>query len=105
MGSEVEGRQEEARKLLDSGWNVVLWKDGLGQYSALAYRAGESADKAVKAWREYFGDSTDPDDMVFGGPHRYCGCGLSVADALEAVTEKVLFRRLPGEKGEVQDDG
>lgn len=86
---------EEARKLLDNGWNVVMFRDGLGQYSAMAVQKGKSIDQAITEWTEYDDDPCDPDDMVFGGPNRYCGCGFSVENALKALTEKVLFRRLP----------
>lgn len=87
---------EEVRKLLDNGWRVVLFRDGLGQYSALAVRCGRHLDAAMEEWEEYEpGGGTPSTEWPFDGPNRYCGCGLSVAGALKAVTEKVLLRRLP----------
>ena len=95
----------DAVKLLDNGWQILLFRDGLGQYSALAVRDGASVDEAIARWADHEPDERAEgeaaeqwsDRHVFGGPNRYCGCGVTIADALAAVTEKVLFRRLPGE--------
>lgn len=81
---------ENARRLLDNGWQVVLFKDGLGQYTALACRDDESIDEAIEEWANH--EANHPMD----GPNRYAGCHFSINQALEAVTEKVLFARLPG---------
>jgi hypothetical protein len=87
---------EEVRKLLDNGWQVLLFRDGLGQCSALAVREGADVSAALEAWRDHEpGAGVSPRESIFDGPHRYCGCGVTAADALAAVTEKVLFRRLP----------
>lgn len=85
----------DVMKLLDNGWKVLLFRDGLGQVSALAVREKDSVDKAVSRWAD-FESELSPAESVFDGPNRYCGCGTTVAAALTAVTEKVLFRRLPG---------
>ncbi len=97
---------EDARKLLDNGWQILIFRDGLGQYTALAAKEDESVDAALDAWEE----ADDPPDdgeliesciehAVMGGANRYAGCGLSVAHALHALTEKVLFRRVPKLEG------
>lgn len=92
---------EEVRKLLDNGWQVLVFRNGLGDYSALAVRAEASIDEALATYQEpdelIEGESIKVlcDRLVFGGTNRYCGQGKSVAEALRAVTEKVLFRRLP----------
>lgn len=90
---------EESAKLLDNGWKILIFKDGLGTYSALAVEEHRSADKALKAWCHYEPpEGATPEEMVFSGPHRLCGCGFTVAEALHSLTEKVLFRRLPVEE-------
>lgn len=97
-GTAWESDVEDARKLLDNGWNVLLFRDGLGQYSALAYRPNQtSASQALRDWRDH-DPKCSPKESVFDGPHRNCGCGFSIEDALRAVTEKVLFGRLPEKK-------
>lgn len=96
---------EEVRKLLDNGWQVLLFRDGLGSYSALAVGAGSSVDDAKRRWSHYLPrmrNMAEIKDSVFAGPNRYVGCGHTVDDALRAVTEKVLFRRLP-ERKEITD--
>lgn len=89
----------EIVKLLDNGWEVLLFRDGAGTYSALAVREGGSVDDAVAAWAEYDPLEQDPAptpaESVFDGPNRYCGCGVTPAAALDAVASKVIFRRLP----------
>lgn len=88
---------EEARRLLDNGWQVLLFRDGLGQYSALAVRDDASVDDAVAGWSDHETDyeAVSIPESVYDGPNRYCGCGLSVSEALHSVAEKVIFRRLP----------
>lgn len=88
---------EEARRLLDADrYTILLFKDGLGHYCALAIPEGESADQALEDWEAYeWPDGMPPGDTVYDGPNRMCGCGHSVSDALHAVTEKVLLRQLP----------
>lgn len=81
---------EEARKLIDNGWAIVMFLDGIKSYTAIAFRQGESADQAVNDWQD-----EDHEDMVFGGKYRYAACGFTIADTLESLTEKVLFCRLP----------
>lgn len=81
---------ETARKLLDNGWQILLFRDGMGSYTAIACKENESVDVVVKRWREY--EAIHP----FDGPNRYAGCGFSINKVIEAVTEKVLFNRLPG---------
>lgn len=81
---------ENARKLLDNGWQILLFRDGLGQYTALACREDESVDDSVGYWANH--EAVHP----FEGPNRFAGCAFSVNEAIEAVTEKVLFKRLPG---------
>ena len=80
----------EANKLLDNGWAVLLFRDGLGSYTAIAHRDGTSADAARQAWAD-----DDHEDCVFGGMNKYSGCGFNIAGALQSLTEKVLFNRLP----------
>jgi hypothetical protein len=91
---------EEVKKLLDNGWQVLIFRDGLGQYSALAVRDDRSVDQALGAWADHdpLADGVPVAESVFDGPNRYCGCGITVEMALRAVTEKVLFSRLPGEE-------
>ncbi|TMJ00768.1 MAG: hypothetical protein E6G97_17705 [Alphaproteobacteria bacterium] len=90
---------EEAAKLIDNGWKILIFKDGLGTFSALAVEEHRSVDKAMRAWRNYEApEGATPDEMVFGGPHRLCGCGFTVAEALHSLVEKVLFRRLPAKE-------
>lgn len=94
----MTGPAEEARRLLDNGYQVLLFKDGLGQYSALAVPEDASVDAALDAWAEYESAGTTLEEIaasVFEGPNRYCGCGHSVGAALHAAAEKVFLRRLP----------
>lgn len=87
---------EEVRRLLDNGYRVLLFVDGLGEYSALAVRGEESVDAALAAWDDHEPPATlPPKDLPYDGPNRLCGHGLTVADALHAVAEKVILRQLP----------
>lgn len=87
---------EEAKRLLDNGYSILLFVDGLGQYSALAVPKGNRVDVALREWRRHDSpEGMDPADTVFDGPNQFCGCGLSVGQALHAVAEKVILRRLP----------
>lgn len=87
---------EEARRLLDNGYAVLLFRDGLGHYSALAVRDGASVDDALRAWSDHETDARlPPEQWPYDGPNRTCGCGPTVAAALHACAEKVLLRQLP----------
>jgi hypothetical protein len=106
MAADLAGAAEEARKLLDNGHRILLFKDGLGQYTAFAVKEGESIDRAVARWlenddapREGESDGEYADRAVFAGPNRMQYAAHSVGEALRGVTEKVLFRRLPGKRG------
>lgn len=91
---DTDANAEEARRLLDNGYRVILFRDGLGQYSALAVPLSESLSAAFKKWTNYEPPTVTPDDAVFGGPNRMCGCGRSVAEALHNTAEKVFLRQL-----------
>lgn len=83
---------EKARQLLNLGYRLAVLLDGLGHVSVLATQ--DNLEDAVEDWVAY--DSPlSPAESVFDGPNRYCGEGLTVAEALESVTEKVLHGRLP----------
>jgi hypothetical protein len=95
---------EEALKLLDNGWRILLFKDGLGLVSALAVRKGLSPSQALREWRNCGCPQPEPGEghqdyryrTSLAGPHRYeCGA-TSVAYALHGLTEKVLFNRILG---------
>lgn len=98
---------EEANKLLDRGFSILLFKDGLGEISALAVARGERIAAALRRWVNYDPSPDMPTaDVVFDGPNRMCGGGLTVAQSLHSVTEKVVFGRLPVEtRKEASDDG
>lgn len=81
---------ENAMKLLDNGWAILLFRDGLKQYSALAIKPGASVDDELENWKEE--DRPHP----FVGMNKYCSCGFTVEESINAVVEKVLFDRLPG---------
>lgn len=88
----------DSMKLLDNGWKILLFRDGMGSYSALAIEHDASLDGAFNEWADHepeFSTLKEAAKSVFEGPNRYCGCGFTPAEALTAVTEKVLFRRLP----------
>lgn len=87
----------EGERLLDNGYRVVLFRDGLGQYSALAVREGRSLDEAVREWREYETPAAGgvAGAAIYDGPNRNCGCGPTVDAALHATAEKVFLRQLP----------
>jgi hypothetical protein len=83
---------EEARKLPDNGWQVLLFKDGLGQYDALAVKKGEDVSAALRAWAEHSpvelpGESVEDlaDRLLFDGPHRYCAADAHGEGAVPAV--------------------
>lgn len=99
--TEFRWNAEEALKLLDRGYRIVLTKDGLGDITALAIPKGTGLSAGLRAWREYEypGADVTPDDLVFGGPNKFSGCGKSVAQALHCLTEKAVFDRLPDGKG------
>ena len=92
---------EDVQKLLDNGWTVTLFRDGLGEYKAIAVRDGESIDTTLATWQDYEEEFDESDldgqreHMIYGGINRRCGGGVNAEQALQAVTEKVLFRRLP----------
>ena len=97
---DATSRAEEARRLLDNEYRIILFRDGLGQYSALAVPKDKGLSRALREWREHEPDyETVPiQETIFDGPNRYCGCGLTIEDALHAVAEKVLLRQLPGHR-------
>ena len=92
----------EACKLLDNGWKILLFKTGLGDYGALAIPQDESVDVQMLKWQNHEDrfeeDETDEefyDKAIFGGINRYCTSHFTPEEALNMLTEKVLFRRLP----------
>lgn len=83
-------------KLLDNGWSILLFKDGLGDINALAFPAGMSADEALQTWREHEeNESVSIEESIYDGPNRRCGGGRTINEALNACEEKIIFRRLP----------
>jgi hypothetical protein len=85
-------------QLIDNGWHLRLFRNGMGEYSAMAFRFDESADKAWQHWQDHELDDEDyetPETIPFAGPERFVGHGFTVEDAVAAVTEKVLHNRLP----------
>lgn len=98
---------EEALKLLDRGYRIVLTKDGLGSITALAIPKGKSLSQGLREWREFeplppVGREWTIEDAqreVFDGPNKFSGCGHSVSAALHCLTEKAVFHRLPDGKG------
>lgn len=92
---------DEALKLLDNGWAIVLIKDGLGDVTALAVEPGK-LDRGVRRWRDFSTHPETVEDMrreAFAGPNKYSGGGRTVAAALHCLTEKAVFHRLPDGKG------
>jgi hypothetical protein len=104
---EFRWNAEEALKLLDRGYRVVLTKDGLGGITALAVPKGTGLSRGLREWREFepaepVGREWTIEDAqreVFEGPNKYSGCGHSVAQALHCLAEKAVFHRLPDGKG------
>jgi len=99
---------EEVNKLLGRGWQVVLFQDRLLRIiHAIAVPKGKSLDIAVRECLEYeqpkiVGRAWTLDDASrghFRGPMLFLGAGLSVAETLHSVTEKVVFGRLPDGEG------
>lgn len=104
---------EEALKLLDRNYQIVLIKDGLGDITALAIPKGTGLSSGVQAWRDHsseeiaslpLGASEEAQKRairrsIFEGPDKYSGGGRSVAQALHCLTEKAVFDRLPDGKG------
>lgn len=86
----------DAIKLLDNGWQILLHRNGLGTYEALAVREGKSVNKALRSWRDHEpAADVEPKDIPFDGPNRYSAEGDTPLEAIHALAEKVLFRRLP----------
>ena len=106
-GADFRWNAEEALKLLDRGYRVVLIKDGLGGITALSVPAADRLDDGLEAWREFEAEPPlgrrwtieDAQREVFAGPNKYAGCGHSVAQALHCMAEKAVFHRLPDGKG------
>lgn len=98
---------EEALKLLDRGYRIVLTKDGLGGITALAIPKGTSLNKGLRDWKEFEAPEPvgrpwmieDAQREIFAGPNKFSGGGHSVAAALHSLTEKAVFNRLPDGKG------
>jgi len=87
---------EEAKRLIDNGYSVLIFKDGLGKRGLALYPKGERVDEWLKKWRLYDPPADmPPAETVFAGMNRYCGCGHSIGKALHAVAEKVILGRLP----------
>lgn len=88
---------DESMKLLDNGYRVVLFKDGTGSYTAVAVAKGDGLQAAVRRWQNH-DEPVDlpPEKWPFDGPNKFAGCGFTPSEALHALTEKVLFNRLPG---------
>lgn len=86
----------EACKLLDNGWTIHLFRDGLGSYGALAVRQGESVARAMKAWR------SEKRDHPLEGENRRCGCGMTPDEAIASLVEKLVFGRLPKRRGKLE---
>jgi len=107
---EFKWNADEALKLLDAGARIVLFKDGLGDITAISAGTDGSLDRAVRRWRAFMPPppapgATEEEQMdairrnVFEGPNRFSGGGRTVAQALHCLTEKVLFNRLPDGRG------
>jgi hypothetical protein len=93
---------EEALKLLNRGYRIVLTQDGLGDITAVAVPKGESLNAGLKAWRDYNPECETTEDIqrsVFEGPNKFSGGGRGVAQALHCLTEKAVFNRLPDGEG------
>lgn len=97
---------EEAQKLLCNGFRIVLFQDGIGEITAVAVPQGTGLNAAIKEWREHDvplppEGATEEDRqefgraLVFDGPNRFAAGGQTVAAALHALAEKVIFGRLP----------
>lgn len=94
---EFKWNAEEALKLLDRGYRIILTKDGLGAITALAISKDTGLSKGLREWRDY---KYEPNaDFVFDGPNKFSGCGHSVSEALHCLAEKSIFHRLPDGKG------
>lgn len=110
---EFRWNAEEAHRLLDRGYRIILTKDGLGDVTALAVPKGESLNGALRDWRNHDGYEAErlacglPEDVsdavvrvlmqrsIFNGPDGRTGGGRSVAQALHSLVEKMIFKRLP----------
>lgn len=101
---------EEALKLLNRGYRIVLTQDGLGDITAIAIAKDVSLNAGMKAWREFDGmplieSATEEEQLadmrrsIFLGPNKFSGGGRSVAQALHCLTEKSVFNRLPDGQG------
>ncbi len=95
----------EAMKLLDNGWRIVLYRGGLGEYVALAVsKSTASIDDALRSYMDYepeidgLSSQEAADALVFSGENRLGGGGLTPEEAVRSCVEKVLFRRLPDEE-------
>lgn len=93
---EFQWNPEEALKLLDRGYRIILTKDGLGAITAIAVKKGASLNRGLRDWSDQ--DYNGPGSF-FRGPNKFSGCGHSVAEALHCLTEKAVFNRLPDGKG------
>ncbi len=89
----------DAQKLLDNGWMILIHRNGLGTYEALAVPKGVSPTKALRQWRRHVGVDS------FDGPNRYSGEGFTVELAMLACVEKTLFNRLPSAADQQPVDG
>jgi hypothetical protein len=88
---------DEVMRLLNDYWRVVLFLDGLDQYSALAVPPGGRADRALKEWFNY---EVETDDLE-GLPERE-----AIKELFKRVAEKVLFGHLPvRDQAEGEGDG
>jgi hypothetical protein len=104
---EFRWNAEEALKLLNRGYRIILTQDGLGDITAVAVAKGKSLDKGLRAWRdqeppEPKGDVWTIEDAqreVYHGMNKFSGGGSSIAQALHCLTEKAVFNRLPDGKG------
>lgn len=94
---------DEVLKLIDRGYRVVMFKDGLGDVTALAIPPGVKLDAGVKRWRDYDGEGGDTIEGiqrdVFSGPNKFSGGGRTASQALHCLAEKAVFGRLPDGRG------
>lgn len=97
--STMKHRLQDVQKLLEQGYRIVLFTDGMGEVCALAVPEGKTCEQAYREWQDY--DSPEgldgealQADLVFGGANRTVGSGFDVEAALRNCASKMLHRKL-----------